>query len=475
MILLKDKLSVEPGFLYIIDQMELMSAAGRRRMLAQPFFTDAAVLEREYDSTERVVGCLQRTECSHAVAVIRHQLMQMHDLQGSLANLSQRMTMEEIELFEIKNFAFLCMETAKAAATLGIDDIVALPDLHAVFDLLDPDKTQIPNFYIYDSYHPDLGPLRRELKARQALLDGWKGSDDERANLQREVNDLFERQNTIQQQVVTRLSDQLHDFCTPLQLAFDRMAYTDLLFARSTMAFEWKLSRPKIDDSQLAYTSLWNPRLRHHNEEQKQRYQPLDISLRSGVCLITGANMAGKTVTLKTVGIAQLMAQFAMFVPADTAQTTLFDDVVFCIGDEQNEMNGLSSFASEIIKISDTVTRAANERLLILIDEPARTTNPVEGKAIVQSVATLLEQRPSTTLITTHYSQLGLGCRRLRVKGFVEGLADKPLTPDNINQFMDYSLLDDDSDEVPQEALRIADILRCNPELLATAKKFLTA
>ena len=167
------------------------------------------------------------------------------------------------------------------------------------------------------------------------------------------------------------------------------------------------------------------------------------------------------------------MVQFGFFVPAAEASAPLFEDVVFCIGDEQNEMNGLSSFASEIIKISDTVTRASSERLLILIDEPARTTNPIEGKAIVQAVATMLEREHSSTLITTHYSQLGLSCRRLRVKGFVEGMADIPLSPENINRFMDYSLLPDDSDEVPKEALRIAAILQCNSELLNTAQQFL--
>ena len=473
MILLKDKISAEPGFQYVIDQMELMSAAGRRRMLMQPFVADRGELEREYDNIGRVAECLARPEANRDVAVVRHQLMQMHDLQGSLANLSQRMVMEEIELFEIKNLAFLCMTTAKAASSLGIADILDLPDLGDVFALLDPDATKIPNFYIYDSFHPDLGPLRRELKARQMQLDTYKGSDDERAALQREVNDLFERQNNIQQQVVMQLSDKLFAFCQPLQKAFDRMAYTDFLFARATMASDWRLCRPRLVDDRTEFRSLWNPRLRRHNEELGLRYQPVDISLRRGVCLITGANMAGKTVMLKTVGIAQMMAQFAMYVPADEASIAPVNDVVFCIGDEQNEMNGLSSFASEIIKISDTVTRAANEHLLILIDEPARTTNPVEGKAIVQAVATLLERCPSTTLITTHYSQLGLGCRRLRVKGFVEDLATTPITPDNINSFMDYSLLDDDSDEVPQEALRIASILRCNKQLLDTAAQFL--
>ena len=254
------------------------------------------------------------------------------------------------------------------------------------------------------------------------------------------------------------------------------MAYADFIFAKATLATQWALCRPEITDNptpKASFTGLWNPRLKHRNEELGQRYQPIDIELMSGVCLVTGANMAGKTVLLKTIGIAQLLAQFGFFVPATNAAITLADDVLFCIGDEQNEMNGLSSFASEIVKISDTVSRSGKERLLILIDEPARTTNPVEGKAIVQSVASILDRRNSITIITTHYSQLGLPCRKLRVKGFVENLADIPLSPDNINRFMDYSLLPVDDDDVPQEALRIAAILGCDQKLLETARQFI--
>lgn len=470
---LKDKLTAEPGFMYVVDKMELMSSAGRRRMLQQPFVTDKAALLQEYDNVGRIMSCLECTEWRREVAVVRHQLMQMHDLQGTLANLRQQTVLEEIELFEVKTLAFLCMETAKAAAEMGVDDILGIPDLAAVFALLDPDGTRIPAFYIYDSYHPDLPELRKQLKAKQSLLDNSTGTIDEKADLQRQINSLFEQQNYIQQQVIAQLSERLSGYCDLLCEAFERMAYTDFLFAKATLAEEWHLCRPQISGNGASFRSLWNPRLRHRNEKDGLRYQPVDIDLTEGVCLITGANMAGKTVLLKTVGIAQMMAQFGFFVPAAEATTTLYDDVVFCIGDEQNEMNGLSSFASEIIKISDTVTRAANERLLILIDEPARTTNPIEGKAIVQAVATMLEKKGSSTLITTHYSQLGLSCRRLRVKGFVEGMADIPLSPENINRFMDYSLLPDNSDEVPQEALRIAAILQCNSELLDTAQQFL--
>ena len=473
---LKEKLSAEPGFRYIIDNMELMSAPGRRRMLQQPFLTDAAELGREYDNTQKVMALLEREECRREVATIRHQLMQIHDLQGTLVNLRQGTVLEEIELFEIKNFCFLCRETLRAATALGIDHLLALPQTDHLFRMLDPDGTNIPNFYIYDSYHPDLPEVRRQLKAKQTLLDGSDdpASDDCR-RLQREIGDLFEQQNAIQQQVIASLSQQLREHCSLLQEAYDGMAYTDFLFAKATLAFQWGLCRPGLSDGEeTRLVQLWNPRLRHRNESMNLRYQPVDLTLSEGVCLVTGANMAGKTVLLKTVGIAQLLAQTGLFVPAKKAVMRLVDDVVLCIGDEQNEMNGLSSFASEIIKISDTVERSTSERLLILVDEPARTTNPVEGKAIVQSVATLLNESHSTTLITTHYSQLGLPCRRLRVKGFVESQEEIPLSPDNINRFMDYSLLEDDRDEVPQEALRIAAILKCDERLLQTAERFLT-
>ena len=472
--ILKEKLTSEAGFQYVIDNMELMCSPGRRRMLQQSLMTDPIEMEAEYRRIATVIKLLADENCNRHIAAIRHQLMQTHDLQGSLNSLHHRQTLDEIELFEIKNFAFLCMETVKAATALGIGSLLAIPDLSSVFDLLDPDNTGIPNFYFYDSYHPELAALRQQIKARRTLLDNKAPDDADIGRLQSEIGDLIERQNVVSREVAVQLSEQLTIHADTLQQAFDRMAYTDFLFAKATLAAKWRLCLPEVRVDSLSFQGLWNPRLKHRNEELKRRYQPIDIELRSGVCLVTGANMAGKTVLLKSAGTAQLMAQFGFYVPAERASIIPVDDVVFCIGDEQNEMNGLSSFASEIIKISDTVRRSRHERMLIMIDEPARTTNPVEGKAIVQAVTTLLNGCDSLSLITTHYSQLGTACRRLRVKGFVEAMSDKPLTPDNINEFMDYSLLPSDDDDVPQEALRIATILQCDQELLDTATKQLS-
>lgn len=448
--------------------MEFMSAAGRRRMMEQPLLTQATAIDTEQDSVLALRAVLNDDSQTLALNKLRHQLMQLHDLHKTFSSLGSHVILEEVELFETKNFSHICEYARQALEAMSLAERFPLPDLREVFDLLDPDHTGIPNFYIYDSYDSRLTPLRHQMKECD----------------ESEMAALLAEQNVIQLEVITRLCDQLYPYAGKLAKAMEQMAYIDFTLARAVLSEAWNLAtpakQPSSSDSPAlkhssihTYKQLFNPRLKQHNESVGLRYQPVDIDITEGVTLITGANMAGKTVLLKSVGTAQLMYQFGFHIPCSQAVMEPVDDVVFCIGDEQNEMNGLSSFAAEITRISDVVRRSREERLLVLIDEPARTTNPIEGKALVQSIATLMQSRSSLTLITTHYSQLGVACRRLRVKGFVEEMVDMPLTAQNINRFIDYSLIPDESDEVPQEALRIAEMLSCDPDLIATARQFL--
>lgn len=456
---IKDLIKQDAGFQYIIDSMEFMSAAGRRKALNTEFTSDSNALRAEWKRLGDAVEVTLKYKYKKPYIDLRHCLMQLHDLQGTLASLANHTSLNEVELFEIKNLALLCRTSQTAIADIGLNNDLPLPCLDEVFALLDPDHTGIANFYIYDSYDERLTPLRRELNALQTTE-----GDPMR------ISELLTLQNEIQDAVCTRLSDQLTTWSESLVTAMEQMAYADFLLAKADLVIRWNLTQPEIGQS-IDYKNLFNPRLKEHNEKTHLRYQPVDIAVHRGVCLITGANMAGKTVLLKSVGTAQIMAQCGVFVPAEKATIKLVDEVVTSIGDEQDEMNGLSSYASEIIKISNIVSRSRKEVLLILIDEPARTTNPVEGKALVQAIVTLLEQMPSVTLITTHYSGLGTTCRHLRVKGFVEDMSDLPLTPKTINHFIDYSLTEDQSDNVPHEALRIATILGCDEQMITLAKK----
>lgn len=455
--MIKNKIKDVPGLLFVTDSLEFMSTAGRRRMLDQPWLTALPDLDKEQENVQVMKDAMGNQDNNKPVNVLRHQLMQLHDIKGTLQSLSTHVVLDEVELFEIKNLAYLCNISRQSLADMQLADHFPLPDIQEVFHLLDPDGTGVPNFYIYDSYDERLAPVRRKMKS---------------AN-EEEMSSLLAQQNEIQQQVIVRLCDCLHPYCDALMDALEGMAYIDFAMARAVLAQSWGLVVPNRDGATHDFQGLFNPRLKQHNESVGLRYQPVDITLTPGVTFITGANMAGKTVLLKSVGLAQLMYQFGFPIPATSCCVAPVDDVVFCIGDDQNEMNGLSSFASEITRISDVVYRSQKERLLILIDEPARTTNPVEGKALVQALASIMQTRDSITFITTHYSQLGLQCRRLRVKGFVEDLVDIPLTAQNINRFIDYSLVPDNSDEVPQEALRIAEMLSCNPELISSARRFM--
>ena len=456
---IKELIKRDTGFQYVIDNMELMSSAGRRAMLDTILLTDCPRLEAEWNRLEAAIHATQDTDSKRSYNDLRHCLMQLHDLQGTLASLSAHTTLNEVELFEIKNLASINSKAREALVALRLDQAVCLPDLTEVFSLLDPDHTGIANFYIYDSYDERLAPLRHELKALQEH-DG----DVTR------IAQLLAEQNEVQQQVCLHLSDRLTYHHDALATALEQMAYADFLLAKANLSIRWSLTRPAIGN-RISHTLLVNPRLRDRNEQLGLRYQPVSLSVAPGVTLITGANMAGKTVLLKSIGTAQMMIQCGFYSPAQASETMLFGDIVSSIGDDQDEMNGLSSYASEIIKISDILRRSRTEQMLVLIDEPARTTNPIEGKALVQALISLLQQTSSVSLVTTHYSGLGAACRRLRVRGFVEDMEHVPLTPQNINRFIDYSLTEDLSDNVPHEALRIAAILGCDPELITLAKQ----
>ena len=469
---IKDKIKTDPGLQFVVENLELMSSVGRRTLLSRQWKNSAKELETEYDNIATAVRITQQLDNKHSYDDLRHRLMELHDITGTLNNLKSHMVLDEVELFETKAFANIVSQARRSAAELGLDTIHQLPDLGEVFNLLDPDRTGIANFYIYDSYDVRLTPLRKDLRALQTKLANLSQDDKEYNEVAVRVSELLAAQNEIQNEVLTRLSEQLHPYHSKLLKAIEQMGYADLLLALANQAIEWNLCRPQIGDS-TKFSALVNPRLKQRNESAGLRYQPVDVDFNDGVTLVTGANMAGKTVLLKSIATAQEMAQFGMYVPASMAVISIVDDVYCSIGDEQDEMNGLSSFAAEIIKISTAIDLTANSRLLVLIDEPARTTNPIEGKALVQSLINIMESRPSPTIITTHYSQLGTACRRLRVRGFVETMADVPLTAGNINRFIDYSLVADESDEAPHEALRIAAILGCNSDLIERASEYI--
>lgn len=151
------------------------------------------------------------------------------------------------------------------------------------------------------------------------------------------------------------------------------------------------------------------------------------------------------------------------------------EEVLSSIGDAQDELEGLSSYAAEMLRINNIIDKKrSGVRCLALIDEPARTTNPEEGKALVNAIIELLGGEGSSTLLTTHYSGLTAECRRLRVHGFREEKAEgHTLTASTVNDFIDYRLEPDDDAQAPHEALRIARLIGVDDAVTETAARYL--
>lgn len=439
----------------MVDRLDIQSGVGRRMLLASELMTAKENVEREQSNLQHVFDLLGNNSAPASVDRIRVKLAQIRDIKGTLKNLERGQVLDDIELFEVKHFAIVANEIREIANSKGISPI-EFPSLEGAIALLDPDGNRIPSFYIYDAYSAELAAIRKEIKNQPTDSD---------------INHLLEKANAIEDTIRERLSTELAAMVDLMKKSLEHTGKLDILIAKARQAKELQLVRPAISDRITSYQGIFNPQLKELLEQQGKRYQPVDISLDRSICLITGANMAGKTVMLKTVALSQYLCQLGFFVPAAKASVCLVNRIMTSIGDEQSELKGLSAFAAEILKISHIVAAArSDKKLLVLIDELARTTNPTEGKAIVSATANMLNGMGIRGIITTHYSGVRTDCHRLRVRGFIDSIAET-VTIDNLSSFIDYSLVDDDSGIVPQEALRIASLLGVDPELVDLAKR----
>ena len=139
---------------------------------------------------------------------------------------------------------------------------------------------------------------------------------------------------------------------------------------------------------------------------------PIDVLVKeeTKVVAITGPNTGGKTVTLKTMGLAALMAKAGMFVPAkEPVEIPWFDVVLADIGDEQSLQQSLSTFSGHIRRIGRIIDALQDETVnnsLVLLDEVGAGTDPAEGSALAIAILKYLAENSILTVATTHYGEL---------------------------------------------------------------------
>jgi DNA mismatch repair ATPase MutS len=201
---------------------------------------------------------------------------------------------------------------------------------------------------------------------------------------------------------------------------------------------------------------------------------PISAELSEGVTLITGANMGGKTVSLKMVGLLACMAQYGLLVPAGYMRFQPFDFVYISCGDEQSVDLGLSTFGGEIKSITEVISKSKN-RGLVLLDELARGTNPKEGYAISYALIDYLIKKPCISLVTTHLEGLEREeLRHFQVKGLRDLDFNTTIDYGDISKYMDYNLIEVKGEMgIPEDAIKIARIMGMPEEIISLAESIM--
>ena len=210
--------------------------------------------------------------------------------------------------------------------------------------------------------------------------------------------------------ILLELTERLRGNLGPLRFAVEAIAELDSVFARARFAREFDCTLPEfIGDASVELKDARHPVLADTLRAHGRKIVPITLALggpnAETVLVISGPNTGGKTVALKTVGLAALAAQSGIPVAAESARLPLVDRVLVDIGDEQSIAADLSTFSAHVHNVR-AMLEAATPNSLVLVDELGTGTAPEEGAALAVALLDEFRARGCLTLATTHHDRL---------------------------------------------------------------------
>jgi DNA mismatch repair protein MutS2 len=208
--------------------------------------------------------------------------------------------------------------------------------------------------------------------------------------------------------ILRELTDKLQTIRTSLLGAAATIAELDGVFARARFARDFDAAVPEFSEtSELSLIDARHPVLEDKLRKESRAIVPMTLSLggEERVLVISGPNTGGKTVALKTTGMAALAAQSGIPVAAQRAVLPLFDHVLVDIGDEQSIAADLSTFSAHMLNLK-SMLEAATPSSLVLVDEMGTGTAPEEGAALAVALLDEFRAKKCIVLASTHHDRL---------------------------------------------------------------------
>lgn len=227
----------------------------------------------------------------------------------------------------------------------------------------------------------------------------------ETIEINNEITELAYEEKREVEVILKEISSQLASKISELLESCEAVSVLDFLNAKARYAVDINAVKPQLTGS-IKILNAYHPILL--GRLKKESVVPLNFEMDESfnTVVITGPNAGGKTVSLKTLGILQLMVQSGLLVPCEPhSEFRLFARIFVSIGDEQSIENNLSSFSSHLKYINEII-RFADDKSLVLIDEICSGTDPNSGSALAEAILEELSERGAVSVITTHIGEL---------------------------------------------------------------------
>ena len=223
----------------------------------------------------------------------------------------------------------------------------------------------------------------------------------------REFQNLVYEEKQEVLKILRALAERIRPFTSLLEAYIIFLVQTDVAGAKAKYAREMNAVLPKItSEKKIYFKNAVHPILWRKNNEQSLETisQTIELSEEQQIIVISGPNAGGKSITLKTIGLLQLMLQSGILIPVDErSQTYVFDSILTDIGDNQSIENQLSTYSYRLKNMRHFL-RKCNENTLFLIDEFGTGSDPELGGALAEIFLEEFYEKKAFGIITTHYS-----------------------------------------------------------------------